>query len=320
MTLSILIVNWNSKDYLRKCLQTVRSTCADLCPQIVVVDSGSFDGCGEMLAAEFPEVEFIQSPDNVGFGRSNNLGVERVSGEALLLLNPDTELTLGAVQEMLASLQSLPKPGILGVRLHRSDGTLQTGCVQSLPTPLNEFLATDFLQRTLKNASVWGTREAFRSAGPVEVECVTGACMLMYSDTFRAVGGFSPQYFMYGEDLDLCFKVRRLGLKIYHIPSVAIIHHGGGSSSGKFNKLSSVVMRESVYLFIRTNRGLAAGIAYRLLMGLSSLIHLALLVPARLFSCASNKSGHINSMRKWMAILRWSAGVEKWVAKYTSSE
>ena len=319
MELSIIIVNWNSKDFLRKCLQTVRSTCADLSPQIVVVDDGSFDGCGEMLADEFPEVEFIQSSKNLGFGRANNLGFERVSGDVILLLNPDTELPPGAIPELLAAFQSLPKPGILGVRLHRSDGTLQTSCVQNQPTPLNQFLAADLLKKNLPNVSVWGTREAFKSAGPVEVECVTGACMLMYSNTFRAVGGFSSQYFMYGEDLDLCFKVRRLGLRIYHIPSVAIIHHGGGSSFGEFNKFSAVLMCESVYLFIRTNRGLVAAITYRVLMAVSSLIRVPLLGVAYLFSRASKRSAHINSIRKWLGILRWSAGLGKRVAKTTFS-
>src|SRR5688572_28797322 len=102
--LSILIVNWNSKDYLRKCLQSIRTTCAELSPQIIVVD-GSFDGCGQMLAAEFPEVEFVQIAENLGFGRSNNLGFERVTGDNLLLLNPDTELKAGAVQALLCKIE-----------------------------------------------------------------------------------------------------------------------------------------------------------------------------------------------------------------------
>jgi GT2 family glycosyltransferase len=319
MSLSILIVNWNSKDYLRKCLQTVQSTCADLSPQVVVVDGGSFDGCGEMLAAEFPETEFIQSRENLGFGKSNNLGFERISGDVLLLLNPDTELTPGAVQEMLAALERLPKPGIIGVRLHRSDGVLQTSCVQRLPTPLVEFLSADVLQKAFSKAPIWGTREAFNAMAPVEVESVTGACMLMYSATFRAVGGFSKQYFMYGEDLDLCFKVRRLGLKIYHIPTIAIMHYGGASTGGEFNKFSAILMRESVYLYMKANRGLVDAMNYRILMALSSTIRLTLLAATCLLSCPPPKTAQLNYIRKWLAILRWSVGLEKWVGKHTFS-
>ena len=111
MKLSILIVNWNSKDYMRECLHSISGTCGHLSPQVVVVDGGSFDGCAEMLAAEFPEVEFVQSPENIGFGRSNNLGFERVTGEALLLLNPDTELQPGAVDALLTALRGCRPQG-----------------------------------------------------------------------------------------------------------------------------------------------------------------------------------------------------------------
>ncbi len=99
--LSVVIVNWRSKDFLRRCLKTLQTTCGEHQPQIVVVDGASFDGCAEMLAAEFPAVDFVQSSTNIGFGRCNNLGFSRVTGEALLLLNPDTELRENAVSTLL---------------------------------------------------------------------------------------------------------------------------------------------------------------------------------------------------------------------------
>ena len=113
MTLSIIIVNWRSKDHLRACLRTVRATAADLSPQVIVVDGASFDGCGEMLAAEFPEVTFIQSQENLGFGRCNNLGFERSASDVVLFLNPDTELKDNCLQTMLAELERQPDAGIL---------------------------------------------------------------------------------------------------------------------------------------------------------------------------------------------------------------
>jgi GT2 family glycosyltransferase len=314
MTLSILIVNWNSKDYLRNCLNTVRSTCADLNPQIIVVDGGSFDGCEEMITAEFPEVEFIQIQENLGFGKSNNVGFERVTGKALLLLNPDTELTPGSISKLMEYLQKITNSGILGVRLHRSDGILQTNCVQRFPAPLIEFLSTDVFLKIFANANIWGTNQAFHSKDPIEVECVTGACMMMYSETFRKIGGFSPQFFMYGEDLDLCFKVKQLGLKIYHVPSVAIVHHGGGSSNESFSKFSTVLMRESVYLFIKNNRGMFSAIIYRILMAISSLIRILILISYYFFSIVfkpSLKNKSVNLIRKWYSVLKWSTGFQK---------
>src|SRR5689334_17767406 len=121
MNLSILIVNWNSKDYLRRCLRTVGAACQGSAPQIVVVDGGSFDGCAEMLATEFPAVQFIQSERNLGFGGSNNLGLNVVDRDMLLLLNPDTELEPGSVTELLQQFSILPDAGLLGPRLLNSD-------------------------------------------------------------------------------------------------------------------------------------------------------------------------------------------------------
>src|ERR1044071_9560492 len=125
MSVSILIVNWNSKDMLRECLRSIRDTCADLVSQIVVVDGGSYDGCGEMLASEFKDVEFVQSKHNVGFGRANNIGLARITGEVVGVLNPDTEVLPGALQTLLAELQQRPDAGIVSPRLLNTNRTLQ---------------------------------------------------------------------------------------------------------------------------------------------------------------------------------------------------
>lgn len=311
MTLSILIVNWNSKDYLRKCLGTVRATCAEFSPQIVVVDGASFDGCGEMLAAEFPEVEFVQSPDNVGFGRANNLGFERVTGETLLLLNPDCELLPGAVAELLARLDQLPSPGILAPRLLNTDGSLQISCVQALPTPLNQVLDAAVLRRWFPRSRLWGTCAAFGAGGPVAVEAVSGACMLLRSEVFRQVGGFSPLFFMYGEDIDLCARVRKLGLQNFHVPAARVVHHGGGSSSGQFSRVSALFFHESVYRVIRSHRGVWSAWTYRLLMVAAACCRLLLLVPFCLFSLPVQGRLAANSFRKWLTVCRWSLGLER---------
>ena len=308
MTLSILIVNWRSKDYLRRCLDSIQSTCAGLSPQIVVVDGGSFDGCGEMLAAEFPHVIFIQSPENIGFGRCNNLGFEQVTGEAVLLLNPDTELKRGAVDALLLQLERLPAAGMLGARLLNTDGTLQTSCVQSLPTPLNQALDSELLRRLFPNSSLWGTAGAFSSREPVEVEAISGACILMRSEAFSKVGCFSPEYFMYGEDMDLCAKIRRRGLKVFHVPSAEVLHHSGGSSAGSFSEFSAIVMRESVCRFIRQNQGYLATLRYRGLMALSALVRIVLLALVIILSGTLGPNPRRRSLRKWIAILGWSAG------------
>jgi hypothetical protein len=309
MTLSVLIVNWRSKEYLRPCIESIESTCADLCPQIVVVDGGSFDGCGEMLAAEFPRVTFIQSPENIGFGRSNNLGFEQVAGEAVLFLNPDTELKEGAASALVRELERLPAAGAVGPRLLNTDGSLQTNCVQSLPTPLNQALDSDLLRRLFPKFSIWGTAGVFSCHTSVEVEAICGACILIRSEVFRKVSGFSAEYFMYGEDMDLCAKVRRCGLKIFHVPSAKVLHHGGRSSAGSFGKLSSIVMRDSVFRFIRKDQGNLAAFIYRVLMAISALVRIVLLALGCVFSGAGKARARRRSLWKWIGILRWSIGI-----------
>ena len=220
-TVSVLIVNWNSKDLLRECLLSIRLNCADLSLQIVVVDGGSFDGCAEMLASEFPEVEFIQSKDNIGFGRANNLGLTRVTSEAVLVLNPDTEIQPGALQTLLSELVRRPDAGIVSPRLLNTDRTLQTS-VHALPKPVRQALDSELLRRLLSPYSLWAPPSDFAPTQTVAVEAVAGTCMLMWTKTFREVGAFTPEYFMYAEDMDLCFKVLRAGQRIYHVPTAEV--------------------------------------------------------------------------------------------------
>jgi N-acetylglucosaminyl-diphospho-decaprenol L-rhamnosyltransferase len=317
MSLSVLIVNWKSKDYLRECLKSIQVTSEELVTQIVVVDGGSFDGCGEMLANEFPSVQFVQSGKNLGFGRSNNLGFEQVTGELLFLLNPDTELKPNALQRMLLTLEELPQAGIIGARLLNTDGSLQTSCVQSFPTPLNQALDSNLFRELFPKSKLWGTYPAFFSDESVAVEAISGASMLMRSDTFRRIEGFDPKYFMYGEDMDLCRKTHNLELKVYFQPQAEIIHHGGGSSDGEFSNFSTVFMRQSIHAFIQERQGSSAALLYRFSMALSAFMRMTALSVSQVFSPACKRSKNKSSFKKWTAILRWSIGMEKWTERYT---
>jgi N-acetylglucosaminyl-diphospho-decaprenol L-rhamnosyltransferase len=136
--LSIIIVNWNSKDFVRKCVQSIMANLMDFAFEIIVVDGASYDGCGEMLMREFPEVRFIQSDKNVGFARASNLGFEQSSGNCLLFLNPDTEVVGPAISILRTALLELDQAGIVGAKLLNTDGSVQTSCIQAFPTILNQ--------------------------------------------------------------------------------------------------------------------------------------------------------------------------------------
>jgi len=306
MYLSVLIVNWNSKDYLRRCLHTIRETCAEFRPQIVVVDAASFDGSKGMIDEEFPEVEFIQCQENLGFARSNNIGFKRVRGEYLLLLNPDTELKKHAVENLLDVFRKHPDIGIAGPRILNTDGSLQTSCVQALPTPINQAVDSEFLRRLFPKSNLWGVWEAFRATEPCEVEAISGACMLLKSQTFRELGGFCPDYFMYAEDMDLCYRVKRMGLKIYHVPSAVIIHHGGGSSTKQPNDFSIVAMREANYIYFIKNQGFLSAKLYVILQCFSAFMRLGIMLPVFVLSKYYRGESMRYSFLKWKIILRWA--------------
>lgn len=316
MTVSIVIVNWNSKDFLRQCLLSIRGTCADLPTQVVVVDSGSFDGCAEMLASEFPEVEFVQSNDNVGFGRANNLGFERVTGEAVLLLNPDTELGPGALQRLIGELERRPDAGIVSPRLLNTDLTLQTS-VHALPKPVRQALDSEILRRLFSPYALWAPPSDFAPPETVAVEAVAGTCMLMWTRIFRQLGGFSPQYFMYAEDMDLCFKIHREGLRIYHVPSAEVIHHGGASASSQGSTFSAVMIREALHSYMLQNHGRHYALAYRLATGSYSLVRLAILAPGLMSGNRQRRRNREAELARWGAVFSWSWGREKWTKRYT---
>ena len=307
MKLSILIVNWNSKDFLRKCLCSIRQTGAGLTPQVVVVDGGSYDGSAEMLALEFPEVEFVQSPENIGFGRANNLGCTRVTGDALLLLNPDTELQPRALAVLLENLVQLPAAGLIGARLLNSDGSLQLTSVHPLPTPWNVAVDSTWVRRR------WWHRSGLTAdAAPRQVEAVSGACMMLRAETFRHLGGFDPRYFMYAEDMDLCFKIRRAGLRIYHASQAHVVHHGGGSSATQFSKFSTVMIREALHVYMLSNHGRFYAWLYRGLIAISAVLRMLVLAVGGRFTSATTRVARHASRLKWWTVLRWSLGLESW--------
>jgi len=319
MSVSILIVNWNSKDFLRQCLLSIRETCAELHPQIVVVDGGSFDGCAEMLASEFSEVTFIQSKDNVGFGRANNLGLARITGDVVWVLNPDTELRPGALQVLLGELERLPDAGIVSPRLLNTDFTLQWS-VHALPRPVRQALDSEALRRLLSPFGLWAPPTDFAPATTVEVEAVGGTAMLMRTKTFRDVGAFTPAYFMYAEDMDLCFKIRRAGFRIYHVPGSEVVHHGGGSSVAQGSSFSAVMMREALHSYMILNHGRYSASVYRLATGISVLFRLAVLSIALLVAGRSRRPALKAAIARWSAVLSWSGGGQKWAKRYPLRE
>ena len=209
MDLSIIIVNWNSVEFLKKCLASVKAGTKGLDYEIIVIDSASFDGCGEMLQKLYSDVVFIQSQDNVGFAQANNVAFEKSCGRNILFLNPDTEVDDSAINTIYNYLEKLPNAGALGCKLLNTDRTIQTSCIQSFPTILNQMLDSECLRARMPESSLWGNAALFsHSQEPSLVDAISGACIMMGRNVFEQIGKFSQDYFMYTEDVDLCYKVK----------------------------------------------------------------------------------------------------------------
>lgn len=320
MDLSIIIVNWNSKDYLRKCIDSIVSTVYGIQYEIVVIDNASFDGCDEMLQQFYPQVRFIQGQQNRGFAWANNMAFQKSKGRNLLFLNPDTEVKDSSIETLYHHLNSLPNAGIVGATLLNSDGSVQTSCIQAFPTILNQLLDSNALRNLFPEADLWGMKPLFTGdAHPKQVDAVSGACLMIKRSIFEDVGMFNNEYFMYSEDIDLCFKVRKASLNTYYVPTAVILHHGGKSSSNSgSNAFSSVMMLESRWRFFRKTRGTWYGRAYRAGMFCISSIRIILLVVVMgpvlwIFGKASLLR---NPIKKWKARLGWTLCFEKWAKNY----
>ena len=230
MKLSTIIVNWNTGELLDQCLQSVAEN-VQVWPgdavETVVVDNASTDQSLERARAAHPWVDFIENDNNAGFARANNQALELCSGEYLLLLNPDTRVLPGALETLVTFMDAHPEVGGCGPLLLNADGSLQISCHPML-TPGREFWRLSFLDRLWPRAHYplqrWG-REQVRS-----VEVIKGACLLLRRDALAQVGYLDGQYFMYTEEMDLCYRLLQAGWTMMWVPQAHVIHYGEVSS------------------------------------------------------------------------------------------
>jgi len=312
-TLSIIVVNWNSEKFLRTCLSSVYSLTTGFEYEVIVIDSGSFDGAGDLVSREFPRARFIQSEENLGFARANNAAYRSAIGKYVLFLNPDTELVNRAIELMLDVLDSHADAGAVGCKLLNDDDSVQTSCIQSFPTLLNQALSADVLRAWLPRSRFWGMAPLYdERKGPSSVDVISGACLMLRRGAFERVGHFSEEYFMYAEDLDLCYKLRQAGYTNYFVPQAVVRHFGGGSTASAPSEFSLLMTRESVWRFLMKSRGPAYASAYRLTTAVAALGRLSLLLVIWPFGWVSGRAkSQAQSFRKWLTILQWGINTKR---------
>jgi GT2 family glycosyltransferase len=315
MDISIIVVNWNSIAFTRDCIASIRTSMHGQDYEIVVVDNASQDDCSCLLSDASVPLKVINSPSNLGFAGANNLGFEHSTGDKLLFLNPDTLVRKDAIQRMAAHLDSAPEIGAVGCRLLNSDFSVQTSSVQPFPTISNQLFALDWIHRRWPRWSLLGIESlaANNAVSASEVEVVSGACIMVKRRVFAKIGGFSTEYFMYAEEADLCYRIRRAGWIIKHLDSAEIVHFGGKSSKTQGSTFSDIVMRESIFNLLRKFRGSAYAYLYRVALLFSAVIRLALLTP--LFALPASlldRAVVLRAFRKWRSIASWAIAMEGW--------
>jgi len=228
MKLSIIIVNYNVTELLRNCLLSIQKYIEGFDYEVIVIDNASSDSSWGDLIPEFPKFNFISSESNGGFAKANNTAIETAQGEYLLILNPDTEFEGFYMKDVLHFADSQGNFGCLGVRMHDAKGEFLPESKRSVPDMFNSFekLFTNFK----KNNSKSYYRNDIDENDIAEVEVITGAFLLIKKEIYKKVGGLDEAYFMYGEDIDLCYTLLKNGYKNYYYGKASILHHKGEST------------------------------------------------------------------------------------------
>jgi GT2 family glycosyltransferase len=231
-TLDVVVVSYRSRELLRDCLTALYEHATQPAMQVYVVDNASSDGSLEMVREEFPEAEAIAAGGNLGFGRATNLGIRTGKGDYVLTLNPDTRATSGALDRLVAVLDNRPEVAAAGPRLELPDGGVDHAAARAFPTVLGTLgHFTGLARRGRVPASLALYRSVPEASGPVDL--VSGACMLLRRSALDEVGVFDEGYWMYMEDIDLCYRLAQAGWKTWYEPEARVVHLKGGTVGGQ---------------------------------------------------------------------------------------
>lgn len=229
---SVVIVNYNVRDFLQNCLQSLYKSSIRNQIEVIVVDNNSSDDSMQMVKTSFPFVHRIKLDENIGFGKANNIAIKKCSAPITLLLNPDTIVEEKTLETMVNYLENNPSVGLAGCKLLNADGSFQLPCRRGFPTPWVSFCKVFGLQTLFPNSSLFAQyNQTFKSENETySVDAVSGAFMVVRTSILKDVKGFDPDFFMYGEDLDLCFRIQKMGWDIAYVHTTSTIHFKGEST------------------------------------------------------------------------------------------
>lgn len=283
MKLSIVIVNYNVKEFLTQCLDSIFKSQTQYDYEVIIVDNSSKDSGRDQICATFEHIIWVENIENVGFGRANNQGFSLAKGVYTLILNPDTVLQEDTIEKCVSYLIAHPKVGGLGIKGIDGSGQFLPESKRALPTPLVALWKITGLSSIFPKSSVFA-RYHLGHLSPEEnheVDILVGCFMMIPTKLLLSVGGFDPQYFMYGEDIDLSYELQKTGHKNIYFSESQIIHYKGEST--KRGSLNYVRMfYKAMVLFAKKQFTGSSAAAYSLLIYLGIYLRAALAIAARL--------------------------------------
>jgi len=252
LDLSIIIVNYNVKEFLQNLIYSIEKASSNLTKEIIIIDNASDDGSVDFIKEKFPQIKLIANQTNLGFGKANNIGLKQASGKYVLLINPDTLVAEDTFEKMIKFFEQNENVGLAGCKILNPDGTLQLACRRSFPGPWTSFTKVTGLSTLFPNSKIFARYNLtyLDENKSYEVDAISGSFMMMRKEVYEKVGGFDEQFFMYGEDLDLCCRIQKAGFKVFYVHSTQIIHYKGEST-----KRSSIdeakVFYGAMHLFVK---------------------------------------------------------------------
>jgi len=311
--LSIIIVNYNVKYHLGESLQSIYGNRKGISFEIIVVDNDSTDGSVDMVKSRFTEVRLIENCQNLGFARAVNQGLIESKGRYLLLLNPDTVVLPGALDKMVEFMDENPRAGALGCKLLNADGSLQPSC-RSFPTLRGAFFENIGLERLFPGNRVIGQyRMGYWGHNCVrEVDQPMGANLMLRSAAISQVGLMDEQFYMYYEEVDWCYRIKKEGWKIYFTPYAEMIHYGGKSTRQAVRNML-IERYRSMHKFYRKHFGLIPEILLKCMNFVGLVLKIlfgATIVGVSLFG--RNRKGEYWEYRRQILRDRWWVLVRNW--------
>jgi GT2 family glycosyltransferase len=298
-SLSIIIVSWNTCKLLENCIGSILANPPTSPFEIWVVDNDSTDDSPRTVREKFPQVHLVENRENVGFARANNQAIQRCTGKYVLLLNPDTLVTSGTLQALVDFLDQHPEAGAAGARILNPDGSFQ---ISSHPRPT---LSRE-LWRLFHLDSLWPYAEypltKWETNRAQEVDALMGACLLLRREVLDQVGSLDEDYFIYSEEVDLCYRIQRAGWRLFWVPQAEVVHFGGQSTQQAPTEMFLNLYHGKIKYFRKHNGWLAAQI-YKLILRIAALSRL-MLAAFVIFEHVSRRQKHLTLVdRYWRLIL-----------------